>query len=155
MKVVRVLFLCMILFSIQTLYSQNKNKNSSITIDNEWARPAAEHANSALYFIIKNKGNIADTLIAAESKIADIVQIHESFKRDNDRMGMREVEFVAVPPKSKVEFKAGGYHVMLIDTQKDLTIGSTFEAALQFKHAGKIKIKATVKNSSDMNSTMH
>lgn len=151
MKVVRVLFLCMILFSIQSAHGQSKNKNSSIIIDNVWARPAPEHTNSALYFIIENKGSKADTLISAESKIADIVQVHESFKRDNDRMGMREVEFVAVPSKSKVEFKAGGYHVMLIDTQKDLTIGSTFEATLQFKHAGKIKIKPVVQNSPEMN----
>ena len=110
-----------------------------------------QHTNSAMYFTIVNNGSKADTITGVESKIADIVQIHETFKRDNDRMGMREVKLVTVPPKSKVEFKAGGYHVMLIDTQKNLMPGSTIQATLLFKHAGKIEIKATVRNSHGIN----
>ena len=85
-------------------------------------------------------------MLAAESKAADIVQVHETFKRDNDRMGMRELPYVVVPPNSNVAFKPGGMHVMLIDTQQDLKIGSSIEATIKFKYSGKIKIRARVQD---------
>ena len=117
-----------------------------VIIKNAWVRPAAEHANSAIYFSIENKSAKADTLLKVKSNAAEIVQIHESYKKDNDKMGMREVKFIAIQPKSKFEFKPGGFHVMLINLSCDVKIGSYLEATLVFKHAGKIKIKAAVQD---------
>lgn len=138
MKIKTILLL--LIFS-ELVFSQTK-----IEIKNAWVRPAAKGANSALFFTIVNNGTSADTLTAAESKLADIVAVHETFKKDNDKMGMREVKFVHVPAKSKIEFKPGGLHVMLIDAQKDFRIGDQLNAVLKFKHAGKIKVKAVVQD---------
>jgi copper(I)-binding protein len=43
-----------------------------------WARPGDQGANSAVYFIIENNSAEADTLLSAESDIADAVELHES-----------------------------------------------------------------------------
>ncbi|MBI5730537.1 MAG: copper chaperone PCu(A)C [Ignavibacteriales bacterium] len=123
---------------------QPKTQNSKLKIKNAWVRPAAKGANSALYFVLQNNGSKPDTLIGAESKLADIVEVHESYKRENDKMGMRPAGKLAIGSKSEFEFKPGGFHVMLLGVMKDLKIGASFEAVLQFKYAGKIKVKAEV-----------
>lgn len=131
----------MIIFS-----QQPKIQNSKLKIQNAWVRPAAKGANSALYFTLKNNGSKTDTLIGVESKIAEIVEVHESYKKDNDRMGMREVGKLAIKPKSELEFKPGGFHVMLLGALKDLKIGDQIEVVLLLKYVGKIKIKAEVRD---------
>ena len=125
---------------------QPKTQYLKLKIKNAWVRPAVKGANSALYFVLQNNGSKPDTLIGAESKLADIVEVHESYKRDNDRMGMRPAGKLVINPKSELEFKPGGFHVMLLDLQKDFKIGDLFEAVLQFKYAGKIKVKAEVRD---------
>lgn len=131
----------MVIFS-----QQPKIQNSKLKIQNAWVRPAAKGANSALYFVLQNNGSKPDTLIGAESKLADIVEVHESFKRDNDRMGMRPAGKLAINPKSEFEFKPGGFHIMLLGVLKDLKIGDQIEVVLLLKYVGKIKIKAEVRD---------
>ena len=127
------------------LFSQKSQiQDSKITIQNAWARPAAKNANSAFYFILFNNSTKADTLLGAETKVAEEAEIHESFKKDNDRMGMRPAGKLAIKPKSKFEFKPGGFHVMLLGVLKDLKIGDKIEAVLLFKYSGRIRIKAEV-----------
>lgn len=132
-----------------------KNYSQSVQIKNAWVRPVVEGSNSALYFVAENKWEKPDTLISAISKSAEIVEIHETYKKDNDKMGMRPAGKIAIEPKSKVEFKPGGMHIMLINVTGDFKIGDSFETELQFKHAGKIKVKAKVQDSSSMHSMMH
>ncbi|MHB8930291.1 MAG: copper chaperone PCu(A)C [Melioribacteraceae bacterium] len=139
------LLIAAITFVTINLFSQPiTNHQSPITIKDVWARPGAKNANSALYFVVQNNGSKADTILGAKSKYAEIVEVHESFKRDNDRMGMRQVKFVAVAANSKLEFKPGGFHVMLINLLKDVKAGTSLDATINFKFAGKIKVKAVV-----------
>ncbi len=128
---------------------------SKLEIKDVWARPAARGANSALFFTIENNGSKADTLVAVEFKLADIVQIHETYKKDNNKVGMRPIDFVAVAPKSKVKFKPVSLHVMILDVHKDFKLGSPLEAVLRFKHSGKIKVKAVVQDMPAMGGMKH
>ena len=125
---------------------QSKIQNSKTKIKNAWIRPAVKYANSALYFVMENNTTKTDTLIGAESKAAEEVEIHESFKKDNDRMGMRPAGKLTIEPKSKFEFKPGGFHVMFLGVMKDLKIGEKIDVVLILKYAGKIKVKAEVRD---------
>ncbi|TSA29826.1 MAG: copper chaperone PCu(A)C [Ignavibacteriales bacterium] len=142
----RLLIMVALIFMLNTIIfaQQPKTQNSKLKIQNAWVRPAAKGANSALYFVIENNSIKTDTLIGAESKIAEEVEVHESFKKDNDRMGMRPAGKLAINPKSEFEFKPGGFHIMLLGVTKDLKIGDKIEVVLLFKNKGKIKIKAEV-----------
>ena len=60
-------------------------------------------------------------------------------------MGMREVKYIVIKPHSTLTFKPGGYHVMFIKINKDFKLKSKVDAALYFKVAGKINVKAVVK----------
>jgi len=131
---------CLMVFSC-SLSAQNK-----IEVKDAWARPAAKGANSALYCIIQNNGNKSDTLKSAESMFAEEVQIHESYKKDNDKMGMRQVKSLVLNSKSSAELKPGGFHVMLLGVKKDFKAGDPLNVTLQFRNSGKIKIKAVVRD---------
>ena len=145
------LFFAAVAFSTLNLFSQpTTNHQSSIIIKNVWVRPGAKNANSALYFVVQNNGSKADTILGAKSKYAEIVEVHESFKRDNDRMGMRQVKYVALPANSTVKFKPGGFHVMLINLFKDVKAGTSLDATINFKFSGKIKVKAVVRDMPEM-----
>ena len=122
-----------------------------IKINDPWMRPSAEGSNTALFFEVVNKSDKPDTLFEAESDLAEVVEVHETFKRENDMMGMRKVKFVVIPPNSIVKFKPRDLHVMLIKLKRDLKVSEKGIATLFFKSAGKIKVEAVVRDMPKMN----
>ena len=115
----------------------------NIEIKNPWIRPGAKGMNTAMYFEMVNSGDEADTLYKAESKLADIVELHETYMKD-DMLGMRKVDYVVVKAKASFRFKPGGNHVMFIDLKRKLKVGDKGEVTLFFKREGKVKVKAVV-----------
>lgn len=141
------LFVTLFVFTQTSIFFQPAKKSKSqITIHNAWIRPAAAEGNSAIFFEIKNSGNSSDTLLEAKSKLCEIVEIHESFRKENDMMGMREVKKVAVPPNGTVMFRPRGLHVMMINLFKEVKQGGKHEVILVFKRAGKIRVNAAVRD---------
>lgn len=120
-----------------------------IEIRDAWARTSTQGMNSAVYFVIQNHNAGADELIGAASDAADAVEVHES-KMEGDVMMMNRVEAVALEPSARVEFKPGGYHVMLIGLKQDLKAGDEIEVTLKFRDGPDITIKAPVKDASGM-----
>ena len=149
-----VLFL---LISLIVLSCNDKNKTldipetnseviekNNLKITNAWIRPGAAGMNTAFFFNVYNSSEIADTLISVESEIAEIVEIHETFTKGEDMMGMRSVDFVEIPAGTNFEFKPMHHHVMLIKVIDDLKIEDEGIVNLNFKNAGKIEVKAKV-----------
>lgn len=112
-----------------------------IKIKEPWMRISAEGQSTALFMKIENTGDIADTLYKAECDFAGRVEIHETYQQ-GEMMGMREVPFVVIPPKSTFELKPRAHHIMLIKLKRDVKKGDEGEIVLYFKNAGKITIKA-------------
>ncbi|HEB64165.1 MAG TPA: copper chaperone PCu(A)C [Chloroflexi bacterium] len=119
--------------------------SKSLTVQNVWARPGVGGQNSAVYFVIDNPGGQADNLLDASSDIADAVELHKSEMGDNGEMKMIHQEKIPVPAKGQVEFKPGGFHVMLIGLKRDLNPGDTFQVTLHFEKAGDITLDVPVK----------
>ncbi|MCX7796992.1 MAG: copper chaperone PCu(A)C [Melioribacter sp.] len=124
----------------------NKIFSQSITIKDSWARPASKGRNSAAYFTIINKNSFGDSLVQAISNIAEKVEIHETFKTENDMMGMRAIKFISIPANSEVKLKPGGLHIMLIGLKKNITEKDSVNLKLKFKRAKEIDIKIPVKD---------
>lgn len=127
------------------IFAQSSNRKSSIIINNAWIRPAAEEANSALFFDATNNGNKTDSLLSAEFKFAEKVEVHETYKKSEDVMGMRAVKSVAIPANSTIKFKPRDLHVMLLNLSRDIKRGQKYDITLTFKFAGKVKVEAVVK----------
>ncbi len=107
-------------------------------------RPSSEKMATALYFIIENKSETADTLFQVDSDLAERVEIHETYS-EGEMMGMRKVEMIVIEGNSSFELKPGAHHIMLMKLKKDINDGDKTEFALHFKQAGEIKITATAK----------
>jgi copper(I)-binding protein len=59
--------------------------------------------------------------------------------------GLKRVGFVVVRARDNIEFKPGGYHVMLMNVKKDLMGGIKVRFWLTFKQDEQIEVDAPVK----------
>lgn len=137
--------LILVLLTTGFVFAQSGSK-SQLSINDPWIRPAAQGANSAFFFQLENKGDKPDTLIAVKFAHSEVVELHETFKKENDMMGMRAVKSVVVPARGTVVFKPRDLHIMLIGLTKDVKLGDTYELKLVLKNAGEIKTKAIVRD---------
>ena len=111
---------------------------AGITVQDAWARATAPHARSAaVYLSIKNTGD-ADTLTAVKTPVAGDASVHQTVKT-GDVVGMRRVEGgLAVSASGPTVLAPGGYHIMLMQLQKQLVDGTEFPLTLTFAKAGKV-----------------
>ena len=144
-----------------------------IAVTGAWVRNSTAMTGAlAGYFTITNGGATADTLLSASSPAAKTVQLHETvpvasmpapsgmggmaspaaspamgsaMPSSGGVMTMVEVSKVDVPAGATVEFKPGGYHLMLMDLAGTLTAGQTVDLTLVFAKAGSITVKAEVR----------
>lgn len=116
----------------------------AVRIENPSARPASAGQNSAAYFSIVNPTGEDDLLLTAASSVAMATEVHET-QNDNGVMRMiHQVDGVAVPAQSTVDFVPGGKHVMLMNLRQDLAAGQNFTVTLSFEKAGEIEITVPV-----------
>lgn len=100
------------------------------------ARPGAP--TGAVYMVLENKGDTADRLLAAESPVAQIVQIHRHIEEDGV-MRMRQLaNGIPLAPGDRHELARGGDHVMLMGLTGTLSDGDTIPLTLIFEKAGEI-----------------
>jgi hypothetical protein len=118
--------------------------DDNIKIKDPWMRPSSEKMSTALYFVIENNSEIADTLFQVDSELAERVEIHETYS-EGDMMGMRKVDFIVIEGKSSFELKPGAHHIMLMKLKKNISDGDKGEFVLHFKQAGEMKITAIAK----------
>ena len=60
-------------------------------------------------------------------------------------MGMRKIDSLEIPAGGTVELKPGGYHIMLIDLNRELVAGEKVDITLKFEKAGDVKVTAEVR----------
>jgi copper(I)-binding protein len=117
-----------------------------LQIMDAWVRPAAKNRNTGIFFRVVNNTNENDTLVSAVTNVAEKTEIHETFTKEGDMMGMREVEFLVMESGKVFQFKPMSYHVMLINLNEDLTVGKEVDLTLNFKKAGEVNVKAKVED---------
>jgi periplasmic copper chaperone A len=139
------------------LFAANAQEYHSkdLTISNSWARPAGEGQYSAIYLTIKNAGSEADTFISAESPVAEKTQVHET-RNEDGVMKMRAVkDGIEIKPGSSLEFKPGGYHIMLLDLKKALAEGATAPLTITLAKAGAISMEIKVQKTAPGTAEAH
>lgn len=116
-----------------------------IEVQNAWSRPTMQGGNGGVFLELQNHGPNADELIGASSEVAEIVEIHES-KMEGDVMQMRMIPSLPLEVNTKVTFKPGGLHVMLINLKQDLKTGDEFDVTLRFKDHEDITVRVVVRD---------
>jgi copper(I)-binding protein len=161
----RRLFCLWVALLVLTACSTSAPVGPKIRVENAWARPAAagsmtggngmpgmpdmpgmsaNDTTSAVYFVIANEGGQADALIGATTPAASQAELHQSVIQ-NDVAEMVPVARVDIPAGGRVEFKPGGYHVMLVGLTRDLKVGESIPLTLRFEKSGAITIDVPIR----------
>lgn len=131
-----------------------------MTVENVWGRnsPMAA-ANGAFYMTITNNTGTDDQLLGANAEICSVAELHEMYMKENDVMGMRQVEggIIEIPDGETVELKVGGLHVMCIDKTQALELEAEIPITLTFANAGDMNVTAVIRESAleDMEGEMN
>lgn len=129
--------------SIGTSFAQSKG---DLEIEKPWARATAPGASvGGGYLVIRNKGAAGDRLLGVTSPVCARVEMHE-MAMEKDVMRMREVKGVDVPAKKSVEFRPGGFHLMLMELKAPLRQGDKVPVTLRFEKAGEVKTELVVED---------
>ncbi len=122
---------------------------SPIVITDAWARPAVMGAAggiSAAYLTLRNRGETDDAVIAAQTRAADVVELHTMTIGAGDVMQMRPIEALAIPTGEMAVLEPGGDHVMLIDLQRDLVVTEAIVITLVFESGREQMIAVPVRD---------
>ncbi|WP_322819724.1 copper chaperone PCu(A)C [Tepidiforma sp.] len=119
-------------------------KLGSLTISDAWVRASTGTDVTAAYLTVKNSG-AADTLVAASSPIAGMVQLHEVITEGATSKMQEKPGGFPVPANGTLQLVPGGYHIMLMNLKSQPKAGETVQVELTFEKAGKVTITAPVK----------
>ncbi|MEN8177532.1 MAG: copper chaperone PCu(A)C [Pseudomonadota bacterium] len=100
--------------------------------------------NSASFMALSNSDAQGHALVAAESPVSKVVELHTHTMVDG-MMRMRQVEKIELPAGEQVALQPGGLHVMLIGLQQKLTPGEEIPMTLIFEDGSKQQITAPVR----------
>ena len=117
----------------------------SITIDQPWARATPPGAKTgAIYLTLRNSGNEVDRLVGVEGDIGDHLAVHSHVMADGMAQ-MRPVDGIDIPAHGQVEFKPGGYHIMVMGLHGPLIAGQQAKVTLILQKAGRVPLSAVVR----------
>jgi copper(I)-binding protein len=108
---------------------------AQVKVEDAWVRAtvAQQKATGAFMRLTPNQNA---RLVAAESPVAGVVEIHE-MAMENDIMRMRAIAGLDLAAGRTAELKPGGYHVMLMDLKQTVQAGQQVPITLVFEDANK------------------
>ena len=122
-----------------------------LTATDAYARVSGAAAKSgAIFLVLSNAGTADDTLIAADTPVAERTELHTHLQDAQGVMRMVEVEDgFPVPAGGSHLLARGGDHVMLMGLTGPLKDGDSFPLTLTFEHAGNVTIDVVVDSARD------
>jgi copper(I)-binding protein len=139
--------LALALSALAAIASAHDSNAGAIAIGHPFATPSLPGMTTgAAYFAtLENTGAAADKLVRASTPAAARVEIHTMSVDAQGVMRMREIDGIALAPKTKLQMRPGmGMHLMLVGLKEPLKEGATFPMTLQFERAGSVEVKVVV-----------
>ena len=133
-----------LIFSFFSLLFFSSNLNAEISVENEWARVTPSGTGS-VYMKIKNNGNSDDKLLSASSDKAGMVMIHRSIREGDISKMIHIHDGITIPSNSSVSLKPGDYHLMLMNLDKNLSLGDKISIVLNFEKNNSLEITPVAK----------
>lgn len=119
---------------------------AAFTVSDAWSRAMPPSApTGAVYFTLRNAGGEDDRLLGASTPRAERAELHTHVQR-GELMSMQQVESVEVPADGTLQFKPGGYHVMLFKLTQPLKAGEAFPLTLKFEKAGDVTLEVNIRD---------
>lgn len=120
-------------------------QTTSLTMTDPWVK-AAEAGMTAAFGTLGNSGDQDLTVVAATTRVAATMELHETVQGSDGTMTMQPKEdgFV-VPAGGRLELAPGGDHLMLMGLDRALEPGETVPFALTLADGSTVRFEATVK----------
>jgi len=132
-----------VLFTLISIMGLNL-AHSQIIIKDEWAR-VTPSGSGAVYMIIKNIGNQDDNLTSASSDDSEMTMIHQTVREENIAKMIHVMGGIDLPKGKAIKLEPGGYHLMLMGINKNLSLNDRISITLSFKNNKNIEINPIVK----------
>jgi copper(I)-binding protein len=108
---------------------------TEVKVEDAWVRgTVAQQKATGAFMRLTPSANAR--LVAAESPVAGVVEIHE-MAMEKDVMRMRQIPGLDLAAGRTTELKPGGYHVMLMDLKQPLQAGQNVPITLVFEDAAR------------------
>jgi hypothetical protein len=125
-------------------------QNAALEFENVWVRAMPPfQPNSAGYFTLTNRGEVAVAIVGASSNVSDSVELHTTRKVDG-LLRMEKLEGLVVAPGERVELVSGGKHLMLLGLAFRLVPGDDVELCLQLITEEEVCTDAEVRMTADV-----
>ncbi len=116
---------------------------TTVKVEDAWVRgTVATQKASGAFMRLTPSANAR--LVAVQSPVAGVVEIHE-MAMEKDVMKMRQVPGLDLAAGRTLEFKPGGYHVMLMDLKQQLKAGESVPLTLVFEDDAKKRFTQEIK----------
>jgi len=104
---------------------------------------------TAAFMLIENHNATEISLLSASTDAARVVELHEMLIEEG-MMRMRKVDAINVPAGGVVKLEPGGYHLMVIDLNRELKAGEQVRVTLRFSNRIEKTVNVPVKNRESM-----
>jgi Uncharacterized protein conserved in bacteria len=99
---------------------------------------------AAVYLKLENPAPRERMIQYVATPIAGTAEVHRHFYEDG-MMKMRAVPHARVAAQSTLEFKPGGYHIMLLDVAEAPEVGSRFPLTFEFDGGERLEVEVEVR----------
>ncbi len=98
-----------------------------------------------VYLTLINESKVSDRLMSVKSAVAEKAEIHE-VRMSAGRAKMQEVkDGLEILANERIQFRSGGYHIMLMRLKRNLEVGDKFEVVLEFEKSGVMTVESEVR----------
>ena len=123
----------------------------SVRASHVWVRQAPPGVDvMAGYFTLENLTGKPLALVHVTSPDFGLVMVHETVQQGTEE-SMQEVDKVSIPAHGSVDFRPGGYHLMLMQPRKNLFSGDMVSLTLEFSDGSELAILAYVRRDAPAN----
>lgn len=137
----RVLRLTPAVLLLLTACADRSAPPSDIRIEAPRATPTrGEVRVNAGYFLLRNAGAGPDRLLSAASPDARQVQLHTHVTAGGVARMVEVTGGIEIPAGGSVRFAPGGYHLMIFDPARPLSLGDRLPVVLTFQRAGEVQV---------------
>jgi len=106
-------------------------ESPSLDVNNARIRLLPGDLPLAGYFTLTNTGKASITLTSAASPAFKGIMLHRSMESGGQSQ-MKPVVSLEIKPGQSIQFKPGGYHLMLMHRNHELEVGQTVPITLNF-----------------------
>lgn len=119
----------------------------AVSVRDAWIRWLPAGLPAGGYMVLENHSTKPVTLVNADSpRHYSSVRLHQSGQKDGV-MSMSDVDRVVIPAHSSVQFKPGGYHIMLLNAKHTIKPGQHVPVTLRFADGHRITARFLVRKS--------